>query len=114
MITPNILNPHKLYRNLRYPIHEFIHIKHRQYPIEDSQIFFAVEHYFINNVVTLDIIKKDPTRDLKDLFKKLFREDFYYGHCQYFPQTFKLQKRIYVKDDNRDLEEIIKENFINN
>jgi hypothetical protein len=104
MITPNILHPQKLATNLRHPIHEVVHTKHRQYPLEGTDNRYVVEHDFFGRLVTLDIVETDSfTQGLIPRVKQLFRPDFYYGHAEYFPQPFKLVNRTYITNQKGNI-----------
>lgn len=97
MWLPNILNPHKLAANIRNPIHEVFHTKHKQYSI-DGDSLHIVEHVLFNRVVTVDVVERSEfAAGLVARTKQLFGRDFYYGHDQYFPQPFRLIERTFVK-----------------
>ncbi len=94
MWLPNCLNPHKLKSNLRHPIREVFHTSHKQYRVPKG---YVVEHFFFGDLVTMDFIQKaDFETGLVPRLKQLLRRDFYYGHCEFFPQAFKLIERKYV------------------
>lgn len=88
MLAPNIFILSKLCQNLRHPIHEWIHTQHEQLPLEEIPNLYLVKHYFFSRLVTLDVIKRVEDGHRGD----------YYGHCDYFPQTFNLMERIYIRD----------------
>ena len=107
MALPNILNPHKLAVNVRHPIHEVIHTGHRQYPLGETT--HVVEHVLFERLVTVDVIEEDTfPKGLISRVKQLFRRDFYYGHCEYFPQPFRLVERKYVNGNGFNLDEHLK------
>jgi len=129
VVLPNILNPWKLASNLRHPIHEVLHTKHRQYPAEGYPGLYVVEHEFFGRVVTIDIVETKPElSDLGDLVglvlpKDLFRRDFYVGHADYFPERFWeddlvmpqfwLHRRFYVGKHEFSLEEELSRAYLN-
>ena len=57
MWTPNVLNPHKAIENLKHPIYEVFHTKHKQYPIGEGSLFI-VEHILFNHLVTVDVVER--------------------------------------------------------
>ncbi len=100
--TPNILNPHKLFANLRHPIHEVFHTNHKQRPIERKKHaqYYVVEHRLRDRLVTVDVVS--PTQFPKGLIprvKQLFDRNFYYGHDRDFPQPFTLINRTFVRGE---------------
>ena len=115
MILPNILNLEKLYNNIRQPIHEFIHTYHRQYQSKQDPSIFVVEHEFFNKLVTIDIIRRDEDSDLlMPRLKRLFASDYYYGHNEYFPNSFKLEERVYIIRTDVNLEALVKRLIVEN
>lgn len=99
--TPNILNPHKLFANLRHPIGEVFHTNHKQKPIERKKKaqYYVVEHRLFDKLVTVDVVT--PTEFPKGLIprmKQLFDRNFYYGHDRDFPQPFMLINRTFVAE----------------
>ena len=110
MILPNLLNPRKLLNNICYPIHEVLHTKHKQYPLETHDGVYVVEHDFLGRLVTVDFVREErfavsPLQRLRQLFDR----NFYYGHAQYFPRPFRLIERIYVQNGSFNLEEYLRE-----
>ena len=100
--TPNILNPHKLFANLRHPIGEVVHTNHKQHPIERKKRaqYYVVEHRLLDRLVTVDVVT--PTEFPKGFIprvKQLFDRNFYYGHDRDFPRPFTLINRTFVDGD---------------
>lgn len=98
--TPNILNPHKLFANLRHPIGEVFHTNHKQLPLERKKRaeYYVVEHRLLDKLVTVDVVT--PTSFSNGLvlrIKQLFDRNFYYGHDKDFPQPFILVNRTFVE-----------------
>lgn len=101
MIAPNLLHPGKLLNNLRHPVGEVLHTKHVQYPVEEANEVYAVEHKLFGRLVTVDIVKRDRFRKGYLLrLRQLFDRRFYYGHAQYFPKPFRLVDRTFIDDPN--------------
>ena len=99
MCVPNIFHPRKALNNLRHPVHEVFHTKHKQYPIEANPDIHVVEHTLFGRLVTVDVIRRSRfPKPLILRFKQLFERDFYYGHAQYFPKPFRLIDRTYIED----------------
>ncbi len=108
MVLPNLLHPHKLVANIRHPIYEVVHTGHKQYPLETDDRH-VVEHSIFGRLVTIDVIDRDEfPKGLVPRVKQLFRKDFYYGHCEYFPQPFRLVDRTYVNGNIFDYQEHIR------
>jgi len=109
MALPNILNPYKLYRNLKHPFYETIHTQHKQYPLEEKSGIHVVEHRLFGKLLTVDLIEKNKEiKGLTSRVRRLFSRDFYYGHCEYFPHSFRLINRTYVRDKQFSLEDHIR------
>ena len=108
MILPNLLHPRKLARNVRHPIFEVLHKGQRQQPIEAGKDRYIVEHTLFGKLVTVDIVDRDVFPEgLLARARQLFREDFYYGHNEYFTQAFRLCDRTYVTGEIFNYEEHI-------
>ena len=109
MALPNILNPHKLAVNIRHPIHEVFHTGHSQYPLGESATY-VVEHVLFERLVTVDVIEEDTfPKGFIPRARQLFRRDFYYGHCEYFPQPFRLVERKYINGGDFNLKEYLEQ-----
>jgi hypothetical protein len=114
MWTPNIFSP-KLFKNLRSPFTEILHGHHRQYAVDmiEGVEYHVVEHGLGLMDMAVDVVAVDSfPQGLIPRIRQLFRQDFYYGHAQYFPQPFRLiarsgEEAIYHKEEfvNRVLEE---------
>ncbi len=111
MMLPNLFNLFKLVANIRHPIYEVIHSSHNQYQINGSSLY-VVEHFLFGRLVTVDVVEIDsfPLGLIKRALQ-LFKRDFYYGHCEYFPQPFRLLDRKYVRREDFSIDKYL-ERFI--
>ena len=101
MVLPNVFQLKKLIQNVRHPIHDWAHTRHRQYPVGGGQ--YLVEHYWFGRLVTVDTVVMDKfAKGFFGRLRQLFGSDFYYGHCEYFPQPFRLVERKYIRQKKGD------------
>ena len=115
LLLPNLFRPDKLYQNLRHPVHEWLHTRPRQYPVKSTLDLHVVEHEFRGRLVTVDLVEaRADTGTLSEHLGRIWKKDFYYGHCHYFPQPFRLIKRHYIQDGHGRLESILGEYFRDN
>ncbi len=97
MVLPNILHPKKLAKNIMHPIGEVLHTHHKQYPIGEDSLH-VVEHRLFGKLVTIDVVREDTfANGIRGRLRQLFKEDFYYGHCEYFPRPFQLVDRTCIE-----------------
>ena len=86
VISQNIINPKKLWPNIRHPISEWIHTAHHFYALDEAEgAIYLNEHYFFSKFTTVDVLRPNENGD-------------YYGKAELTGRMFSLVRRIYAKE----------------